>query len=543
MKRTGTGIRSTSVQLLVAAPLLISLVTTIGPAQGAYPGTNGRVAFETNRDGNLENYSMDPDGSDEVNLTNDPAEDTDPVWSPDGTRIAFVKASEGHDNVWVMNADGSGQTNLTPGAVTTGQANEGTNPTWSPDGTRIAYASSQGEIWAMNADGTNKVNLTDTVPSVGLEIQPAWSPDGTHIAYVRGADIWVMDADGSDQTPLTMTTGALQDEKAPDWSPDGSQIVYGKGSSVWRMNADGSGQVEVVPNSVLPAWSPDGTRIVFSSSAFGAANGPDIFTVDPDGTTYPARPPGPPIDNDPNWQPLAAPRPRPPARRPRRRPHRAPRARRARRPRPGHHHSTTTLARPHVPLDHPPTTPTTISDLCRRNLDSQRRFNAVLDAQQNEILNRNLDPRVRMFLLALLQAARAEGNAGFNRQLAANGCFTAPTDDDDDNHDAPRGPPTTTTVPAATTTTTSRRPPRRPDDDHPARTVGGLRPDSSGSAEVQRRVGRTRAGDPQPQPRPQRAGRPPRPAGGGTGQGNAEFNRLLAPEGASPRAHSRLFRR
>ena len=213
----------------------------------------------------FEIYSKNPDGSDEVNLTNDPAEDTDPAWSPDGTRIAFVKASEGHDNVWVMNADGTGQTNLTPGAVTTGQANEGTNPTWSPDGTRIAYASSQGEIWVMSADGTNKVNLTDTVPSAGVEIQPAWSPNGTRIAYVRGADIWVMDADGSNQTQLTMTTGAGQDEKAPDWSPDGSQIVYGKGSSVWRMNADGTGQVQVVANSVLPAWSPDGTRIVFSS--------------------------------------------------------------------------------------------------------------------------------------------------------------------------------------------------------------------------------------------------------------------------------------
>jgi dipeptidyl aminopeptidase/acylaminoacyl peptidase len=103
-------------------------------AGGAYPGANGKIAFETNRDGNLEIYSMNPDGSGQTNLTNDPAEDTDPVWSPDGTRIAFVKASEGHRNIYVMNADGSGQTNLTPGPVTTGQANEGTNPTWSPDG-------------------------------------------------------------------------------------------------------------------------------------------------------------------------------------------------------------------------------------------------------------------------------------------------------------------------------------------------------------------------------------------------------------------------
>lgn len=469
MNRTRRRPRATGVQLLVAAIFLTALVTTIGPAQGAYPGTNGRIAFETTRDGNLEIYSMNPDGSDEVNLTNDPAEDTDPVWSPDGTRIAFVKASEGHDNIWVMNADGTGQTNLTPGAVTTGQANEGTNPTWSPDGALIAYASSQGDIWVMNANGTNKVNLTDTVPSAGVEIQPAWSPDGTRIAYIRGADIWVMDADGGDQTQLTMTTGALQDEKAPDWSPDGSQIVYGKGSSVWRMDADGTDQVQVVANSVLPAWSPDGTRIVFSSSSFGAPNGPDIFTVDPDGTDVSPPLTGAPfIDNDPNWQPLAIPPTTTTS---------SPSTTSTSSTSTTSTTSTTTTSTSSTTSTTTlgtsttvatsttspptttaptttPTTPTTLSNLCRRILDSQRRFNAVLDAQQAEILVRTLDPRVRMLLLAMLQAARAEGNAQFNRQLAANGCLTTPTTPSTTT----TVPPTTTTVPPTTTTTTTAPP-------------------------------------------------------------------------------------
>ncbi|MGH9264987.1 MAG: TolB family protein, partial [Acidimicrobiales bacterium] len=96
---------------------LAALVTLVGgllvvaeQARGAYPGENGRIAFESARDGNFEIYAIDPDGTDQVNLTNDPANDTDPVWSPDGTRIAFVKASEGHRNIYVMNADGSGQT-------------------------------------------------------------------------------------------------------------------------------------------------------------------------------------------------------------------------------------------------------------------------------------------------------------------------------------------------------------------------------------------------------------------------------------------------
>ncbi|HEX2042966.1 MAG TPA: IPT/TIG domain-containing protein [Acidimicrobiales bacterium] len=299
---------------LWAVPLGLAVIGALllgnAPARGAYPGANGRIAFESNRDGNLEIYSMNPDGSDQVNLTRDPAEDTDPVWSPNGTRIAFVKASEGHRNIYVMNADGSGQTNLTPGPVTTGQGNEGTNPTWSPDGTRIAYASSQGEIWVMNADGSGKTNLTNTPATVAVEIEPAWSPDGTRIAYVRAFDIWVMNADGSGQRPLTTTTGAQQAERAPDWSPDGSRIVYQKVGAVWVMNADGTGQMQVVPNSVLPAWSPDGTRIVFSSSSFGAQNGPDIFTANADGTNVTRLPTAPNFtDTDPNWGTAAAPPP------------------------------------------------------------------------------------------------------------------------------------------------------------------------------------------------------------------------------------------
>ena len=127
------GLRSA---LAIVLPALAAVATvvlgTAGTARGAYRGANGRIAFETSRDGDLEIYSMNPDGSDQRNLTNDPGEDTDPVWSPDGTRIAFVKASEGHRNIYVMDANGSGQTNLTPGAVTTGLGNEGTNPTWSP---------------------------------------------------------------------------------------------------------------------------------------------------------------------------------------------------------------------------------------------------------------------------------------------------------------------------------------------------------------------------------------------------------------------------
>ena len=78
--------RRNRVSLSLVVPVLVLGALLAGTsAYGAYPGGNGRIAFESSRDGNLEIYSMNPDGSGQTNLTNDPAEDTDPVWSPDGT--------------------------------------------------------------------------------------------------------------------------------------------------------------------------------------------------------------------------------------------------------------------------------------------------------------------------------------------------------------------------------------------------------------------------------------------------------------------------
>ncbi len=302
---------------VVAAMLLLAgILALTGTAQGAYPGANGKIAFESFRDGNFEIYSMNPDGTDQTNLTNDTREDTDPVWSPDGTRIAFVKGSEGHRNIWVMNADGSGQTNLTPGPETSGEANAGVQPTWSPDGSHIAYNHS-GDIWVMDANGGNKVNLT---PGPGVETSgtsPAWSPDGDEIAFVRGGDIWVMNTDGSGAVALTSHSAPSQSKNSPDWSPDGTRIVYisGPGSQIWVIDADGTDQTMLLGGApgragVLPAWSPDGSQIVFASNALDAPNGYDIFVMDADGTDVTRLDtPVPALDNDPNWQPLDIPDP------------------------------------------------------------------------------------------------------------------------------------------------------------------------------------------------------------------------------------------
>lgn len=84
----------------------------------------GKIAFQSNRDGNFEVYIMNDDGSNQTNITNNPANDGSPAWSPDGTKIAFISNCDGNIEIYVMNADGSNQTRLTNNPA------EDSQPSW-----------------------------------------------------------------------------------------------------------------------------------------------------------------------------------------------------------------------------------------------------------------------------------------------------------------------------------------------------------------------------------------------------------------------------
>ncbi len=163
------------------ALVLLMLAAGTGPAVAAFPGTNGKIAFIKEAVGMS---TINPDGSGLTRL-NDPWNlvGTVPLWSPDGTRIAFQGYRDGNIEIFIMNADGSDVRRVTndPGIDLPGS--------WSPDGTKIAFVSNRDgnrEVYTTNVDGSGVSRLTN---NVDRDDDPAWPPDGAKISPLRPSAI------------------------------------------------------------------------------------------------------------------------------------------------------------------------------------------------------------------------------------------------------------------------------------------------------------------------------------------------------------------
>lgn len=214
--------------------------------------------------------------------------------SPDGRLIAYVCPNPVDERpaVCVANRDGSASE-----VVASAPGEHFDSPTWSPDGSRIAYVrrwhdgeSARAEIWTVDDEGT-RVSLTGGM--AGNQIMPAWSPalsgGGSRIAFVQDANrnlnnlrVWTMRADGTDRRQLTTMVGA--EDITPAWSPDGQTIAFQRTAGaifgdIWLVNADGGNERSLLPVALAgwqssPSWSPDGRLIAFTSphETYGSGN-------------------------------------------------------------------------------------------------------------------------------------------------------------------------------------------------------------------------------------------------------------------------------
>jgi YD repeat-containing protein len=280
---------------------------------------SSKIVFASNREGSMQIYVMNGDGSAVTRLTSSGANDDYPRWSPNGAKILFQSDRDhpdtGYMDIYVMNSDGSGVARLTT------DANDDSMPSWSGDGTKIVFQSMRNgvnyQVYSMNADGSNQVCLTNTSSSDG---EPSWSADGTKITFASDRDhsgydsIYVMNGNGSGQQRLTFSADTVDDTQ-PAWSRDGSKIAFVStrdsvletwqetdddgnyitksklhiNKEVYVMNADGSGQLRLtnnLSNDDAPAWSPDGSKIVFRSDRDRDCCDPSaqVWTMNADGS-------------------------------------------------------------------------------------------------------------------------------------------------------------------------------------------------------------------------------------------------------------------
>lgn len=234
-----------------------------------------RIAFSSDLAGNMDIFYITLGSSTPVQLTSGPHSDTQPVWSPDGKEIAFVRRSleenENTGEIYSINIDTLELLQLTD------NPSDDATPKWSPDGRFIAFTSDRAgdsDIYVMEPDGSDIIQLVDTPES---DVAPDWSPSGDQMLFVSGGNLFTANLDclyqdtecETDIIQLTDTSNWIW---SGVWSPDGNNIVYsanndGGSINLYIMNTDGSDIEQITDGgrNVTPAWSPDGRYLSYAA--------------------------------------------------------------------------------------------------------------------------------------------------------------------------------------------------------------------------------------------------------------------------------------
>ena len=275
--------------------------------------TGGSVIFSMRRDGNSDIYVLTIGRAEPVRLTNNPADDIDPAWSPDGQRIAFSSKRDGNWELYTLNLQ-SGVLRR----VTNSMAYD-SSPRWSPDGEWLIYESYKNnnlDIFIIRADGSNEpIRLTE---HAAPDMSPVWAPSGRHIAFSSwrsgNKEIYLMSLDGaSDERAVNLTNNPNRQEDNPVFNNDGSllafdddstgfDIVYGLPLFDYKIG----GELLTMGQGRQPTWSPAGADFAYifdqagqtyliASSLDGWSVAPQAFSNDGD-------------INSPDWSAMVLPR-------------------------------------------------------------------------------------------------------------------------------------------------------------------------------------------------------------------------------------------
>ena len=261
--------------------------------------TMPKILFTSTRDGNREVYMMNPDGSEQVNLTQHPAGDLGAVWSPTGDQILFASDRQG-TRVWdlyLMDADGSNVRRVFKKKAKGWRY----NPTWSPDGKQFAYSYRDWDRFEFGLYlGTFGEEDAELLP---YGSSAAWSPDGSEIACIVshqfGSRLIFLNVDTRDrEQPLP--DKALLWQSSPSWSGEGDRLAisgnkhplpvildrdlhnaWADKDTIFIVNRDGMGLQQLAdeagPAARLPVLSPNGAEVIYTQEINGQLQ---IFKID-----------------------------------------------------------------------------------------------------------------------------------------------------------------------------------------------------------------------------------------------------------------------
>ncbi len=285
--------------LIFLLTVLLLMGGTVYPLFAKVP-TTPKILFTSTRDGNREVYMMNPDGSEQVNLTQHPADDLNAVWSPTGDRILFVSDRQGTRvrDLYLMDADGTNVRRVFKKKITAWRG----YATWSPDGKRFAYVST--DMTRMESElylGTFGEENAELLPHC---VFPAWSPDSSEIAchispHPQTSRLTFINIH-TRETERPLPTKALRWQFEPSWSATGDKLAFSGNRhllpvildrdlhNAWKdkqaifiVNRDGTGLRQLVeeagPAAHLPALAPDGSEAVYTQDINGQFQ---IFKVD-----------------------------------------------------------------------------------------------------------------------------------------------------------------------------------------------------------------------------------------------------------------------